>query len=128
MLLAIDLGNTNLTIGLYDSSNLGPHWRLATDHTRMPDEYGMQLTSLLEHSSIEPKQLTGIVLSSVVPPLTERVFGACIRYLNKEPLIISPALKLGITIGYDDPNVWVLTASQMLWAVQTKVWRSCLHN
>jgi type III pantothenate kinase len=103
MLLAIDLGNTNLTIGLYDGDTLGPHWRLATDHNRMPDEYGIQLTSLLEHYNVEHLELTGIVLSSVVPPLTHRIIEACQQYLKIEPLIITPSLKLGITIGYEDP-------------------------
>lgn len=104
MLLAIDLGNTNLTIGLYDGSQLGPHWRLATDHSRMPDEYGMQLASLLAHSKIISDELTGIILSSVVPPITNRILEACRRYLHKEPLIVSSVLKLGITIGYEDPS------------------------
>ena len=103
MLLAIDLGNTNLTIGLYDGEELGPHWRLSTDASRMPDEYGLQLSSLLEHSHIEQHQLDGVVLSSVVPPLTNRMVEACLRYLSEDPLIVSPDLKLGITIGYEDP-------------------------
>jgi type III pantothenate kinase len=103
MLLAIDLGNTNLTIGLYDGAELGPHWRLSTDASRMPDEYGLQLSSLLEHSHIEQHQLDGVVLSSVVPPLTSRMVEACLRYLSEDPLIISPDLKLGITIEYEDP-------------------------
>lgn len=103
MLLAIDLGNTNLTIGLYEGADLGPHWRLSTDAARMPDEYGLQLSSLLEHSHIEQHQLEGVVLSSVVPPLTSRMVEACLRYLSEDPLIITPDLNLGITIGYEDP-------------------------
>ena len=73
MLLTIDLGNTNLTIGLYQGENLQAHWRLATDHQRMPDEYGLQLHSLLRTSDCREDDLDGIVLSSVVPQLTERV-------------------------------------------------------
>jgi len=76
MLLTLDLGNTNLTIGLYDGDNLGWHWRLATDHARMPDEYGLQLLGLLDHAGHELKDLTGVALSSVVPPLTGRVVQA----------------------------------------------------
>lgn len=103
MLLAIDLGNTNLTIGLYEGADLGPHWRLSTDASRMPDEYGLQISSLLEHSHIEQHHLDGVVLSSVVPPLTNLMVEACLRYLSEDPLIISPELNLGITIGYEDP-------------------------
>ena len=73
MLLTIDIGNTNLTIGLYENEKLGARWRLATDHERMPDEYGLQILNLLQHSGCSPMQLAGICLSSVVPPLTSRV-------------------------------------------------------
>jgi len=64
----IDLGNTNLTLGLYQGETLRLHWRLATDQARMPDEYGIQILSMLEHGGCKPEELTGICLSSVVPP------------------------------------------------------------
>ena len=54
MLLTIDIGNTNLTLGLYDGETLGPRWRLATVHERMPDEYGLQFLGLLTHAGIDP--------------------------------------------------------------------------
>ena len=73
MLLIIDLGNTNLTLGLFHENDLVAHWRLATDAVRMPDEYGLQLLGLLQHYGYQPAQLDGVILSSVVPPLTERV-------------------------------------------------------
>jgi type III pantothenate kinase len=82
MLLAIDLGNTNLTIGLFDSEELRVHWRLSTDHNRMPDEYGLQLHNLLQICHCQDMQMEGIVLSSVVPPLTERLEQACVDYLG----------------------------------------------
>lgn len=103
MLLTIDLGNTNLTIGLYDGVNLNAHWRLSTDHQRMPDEYGLQLHSLLQNCKCKEKELSGIVLSSVVPPLTERIQQACRDYLEQEALVVSADLKLNVKILYDDP-------------------------
>src|SRR5665648_755154 len=78
MLLTIDVGNTNLTLGLYPGQEIGSHWRLATDHQRMPDEYGLQFLGLLEHASITPSELSGICLASVVPPLTPRWMQASI--------------------------------------------------
>ena len=69
MLLAIDIGNTNITLGLYDGETLGPRWRLATDHNRMPDEYGITLINLFQHAGLSPKEIDGIALASVVPPL-----------------------------------------------------------
>ena len=72
MLLTVDVGNTNVTLGLYQGDQLGPRWRLATDHERMPDEWGLQFVGLLVHASYRPADLTGICLASVVPPLTSR--------------------------------------------------------
>jgi len=104
MLLVIDIGNTNLTIGLYEGENLGWHWRLATDHNRMPDEYGLQLLGLLQHAGHNIYDLTGISLSSVVPPLTGRVVQACLEYLKQTPLVVDTGVKTGIRILYEDPK------------------------
>ncbi len=104
MLLTIDVGNTNLTLGLYEGDKLGPHWRLATDHARMPDEYGLQFLGLLEHAGFGRESLTGIVLASVVPPLTGRVAQACREYLKQEPLLVDVGVKTGIRVRYEDPR------------------------
>ncbi len=104
MLLTIDLGNTNLTIGLYDGEALSAHWRLATDHARMPDEYGLQLLGLLRNAERAPADLTGISLSSVVPQLTSRVIQACNEYLGQSPFVVDAGVKTGIRIRYEDPK------------------------
>ena len=104
MLLTIDIGNTNLTLGLYEGEALGPHWRLATDHARMPDEYGLQFLGLLEHAHCSVEDLTGIVLASVVPNLTGRVTQACREYLRQEALIVDAGVKTGVRIRYEDPR------------------------
>jgi type III pantothenate kinase len=104
MLLAIDVGNTNVTLGLYEGEQLGPHWRLATDHDRMPDEYGLQLLGLLEHAALPKESLTGVCLASVVPQLTQRVAQACRQYLDQEPLLVDAGVKTGIRIRYEDPR------------------------
>lgn len=104
MLLAIDVGNTNVTLGLYEGDKLNPHWRLATDHNRMPDEYGLQLLGLLQNAGKSIKDLTGISLASVVPPLTQRVVQACREYLKQEPLVVDTGIKTGIKIRYEDPK------------------------
>jgi type III pantothenate kinase len=110
MLLVIDIGNTNLTIGLYEvgAKHASPlptwHWRLATDHDRMPDEYGLQLLGLLQHAGYKVSDLKGIALASVVPPLTSRVVQACSQYLKIDPLIVDAGVKTGIRIRYEDPK------------------------
>jgi type III pantothenate kinase len=104
MLLTLDLGNTNLTIGLYDGRELRHHWRLATDHARMPDEYGLQLLGLLNRAGCESDCLNGVVLASVVPPLTGRLTQACREYLQRDPLVVDAGVKTGLRIRYDDPR------------------------
>ncbi len=104
MLLTIDLGNTNLTIGLYEGDTLAHHWRLATDQARMPDEYGLQLLGLLTNAGRTPADLSGACLSSVVPPLTGRMLQACQEYLKQDALVVDTGLKTGIRNLYEDPQ------------------------
>ena len=104
MLLTIDIGNTNLTLGLYNGDALSRHFRLATDHARMPDEYGLQFLGLLQNAGRTVADLTGVVLASVVPNLTTRVVQACQEYLQQEPLVVDAGVKTGIRIRYEDPR------------------------
>ncbi len=104
MLLTIDIGNTNITLGLYAGNELGPRWRLATDHERMPDEFGLQLVGLMSHAGKSNSDLSGVCLASVVPPLTGRVVDACRRYLEQEPLVVDAGVKTGVRIRYEDPR------------------------
>ncbi|MBN8579735.1 MAG: type III pantothenate kinase [Anaerolineae bacterium] len=104
MLLTIDIGNTNLTLGLYEGDTLGAHWRLATDHNRMPDEYGLQFLGLLQNAGKTIQDIKGISLASVVPPLTGRVIQACHEYLKQEPLVVDAGIKTGIKVRYEDPK------------------------
>jgi type III pantothenate kinase len=104
MLLTIDIGNTNITLGLYNGETLGPRWRLATVHERMPDEYGLQFLGLLSHAERDLTELTGICLASVVPPLTGKVVEACQNYLGLDPLVVDAGVKTGVRILYEDPR------------------------
>lgn len=104
MLLTIDIGNTNITLGLYKGETLGPRWRLATNHERMPDEYGVQLLGLLSHVGHQTNELTGACLASVVPPLTGRMVEACQRYVGLDPLVLDAGVKTGVRIRYEDPR------------------------
>jgi type III pantothenate kinase len=104
MLLTIDVGNTNLTLGLYADEQLGPRWRLATVHDRMPDEYGLQFLGLLNHAGFAPNDLSGVCMASVVPPLTSKISDACRQYLGQEPLVVDAGVKTGVHIRYEDPR------------------------
>ena len=104
MLLVIDIGNTNITLGVYDHDQLGPRWRLATAHDRMPDEYGLQFLGLLAHDAIDLSAITGVCLASVVPSLTGRILETCRRYLHREPLVVSAGVKTGVRVRVDYPQ------------------------
>jgi type III pantothenate kinase len=104
MLLCIDVGNTNITLGLYDGEILGPRWRLATDHERMPDEFTLQLLGLLSHSGLGREQVAGAAIASVVPPLTGRWVEVCRRGLELEPLVVDSSVETGVRILYEEPG------------------------
>lgn len=104
MLLTLDLGNTNITFGLYDGETLGPRWRLATNHEQMPDEYGIKFLIMLKHAGHGPDELTGVCMASVVPPLTGKIVEACRNYLHKDPLVVDAGTKTGVRIRYEDPK------------------------
>ena len=104
MLLTIDIGNTNITLGLYQGKDLGSRWRLATAYDHMPDEYGLQLIGLLEHAGFTPEEVTGICMASVVPPITGKIIEACRQYLNKDPLVVDAGVKTGVRVRYEEPR------------------------
>ncbi|MBX3013475.1 MAG: type III pantothenate kinase [Caldilineaceae bacterium] len=104
MLLCLDIGNTNVTIGLYQGDQLGPHWRLATDHDRTPDEFAMQLISLLNFAKLGIDAIDGVALASVVPPLTGKWVELCRLYLQCEPLVVDANTKTGVRIRYETPQ------------------------
>lgn len=103
-MLCIDVGNTNITLGLYRGETLGPRWRLATDHERMPDEFGLQVVGLLAHAGIAPEEVVEAAIASVVPPLTGRWVQVCRAYLNCEPLVVDAHTHTNVRILLDDPS------------------------
>jgi type III pantothenate kinase len=104
MLLTIDIGNTNITFGLYQGETLGPRWRIRTIHEKMPDEYGVLIDQLFRHQGYRPDQVTGAVIASVVPPLTPIFTQACQTYVGHTPLIVDAGVRTGVRIRYDNPR------------------------
>jgi type III pantothenate kinase len=104
MLLAVDIGNTGITIGLYTTEILGPRWRLASDNERTADEYGILLIQLLERAGIASGAINEIAIASVVPPLTATIERACRDYLKTVPLVVDAGTRTGIPLRYEDPK------------------------
>jgi len=104
VLLTIDIGNTNVTLGLYEGKTLAAAWRMATAHERMPDEYGLQMLGLLQHQGFGPADVDGVAMASVVPPLTGTFAAACDKYLSRNPFIVDAGVRTGVRIRYEDPK------------------------
>jgi type III pantothenate kinase len=104
MLLAVDIGNTGITLGIFDGDTLGPCWRLASDSERTVDEYGILLSQLLERAGKPSRRVESIAIASVVPPLTGIIDRACCDYLGVKPLVVDAGTRTGIRIRYEDPK------------------------
>lgn len=105
MLLAVDIGNTNITLGLFAGQELRATWRLATDPDRMPDEYGIILSGLLAHGGWSPADVRDGVISSVVPPLVPTFLEVFRRYFGGiRPLVLEAGVKTGVKILYENPR------------------------
>ena len=103
-LLCIDIGNTNIVLGLYAGQELVTHWRIATDHQRLADEYAVLLLSLFQQRQLTAQAVDGIIISSVVPPLTGTFEELCRTYFRHKPLIVGAGVKTGVRIRYDNPR------------------------
>lgn len=104
MLLAIDIGNTNVKLGIFDGDKLKATWNLATGIHRTPDEYGGVVLNLMERKKVLPSKVTGVVLCGVVPPLLPTFVELCKKYLNTEPLVVEAGVKTGMRIRLDNPR------------------------
>lgn len=104
MLLAVDVGNTNIVAGLFAGSEVVAHWRIATDRNRMADEYGMLLRDLVERAGLSADDVDAGVLASVVPPVRTAICQAIRSYFGLEVLVVSPSLDLGIDVRYSPPH------------------------
>ncbi len=104
MLVALDAGNTNVTIGVFEQSDLVAHWRLRTIHDQTVDEWGILLRNLLALSSIDIGQVDGIIVGSVVPPLDPTLAAMAERYFHTEAMFVGPETDTGLKILYDNPH------------------------
>ena len=100
MLLALDVGNTNLTVGVFEGDRLTADWRIRTDRDRTTDEHGILLTNLLAHGGIDRAEITGLAISSVVPTMNDSLQRLGRRYFNADPFLVGPGTDFGIGIRY----------------------------
>lgn len=104
MLLAIDIGNTNVALGVFDGELLKATWRVSTEPGRMSDEYGLFLRQLLPTKGVRPGDVGAVAICSVVPPLTQTFVDLCENYFNVVPLVVNSGVRTGVKVMYDNPK------------------------
>lgn len=104
MLLALDAGNTNITVGVFEGARLIAHWRLSTIQEQTADEWGILLRNLFALSSLDLGQVDGIIIASVVPPLDGSLAQMASRYFRTEAMFVTSATDTGLRICYDNPR------------------------
>ena len=104
MLLAVDIGNTDTTLGVFEGEELRATWHMATSIHRMVDEYAALLLNLLHHRGLETSDIKEVALCSVVPPLITTFNELCQRYFHTSPLVITAGVKTGVRICMDNPR------------------------
>ena len=104
MLLAIDIGNTNVTLGVFDGEALVATARVATEPGRMADEYGLTLSQILPAKGVAIQQVDAVAMCSVVPPLTPTFAALCAEYFDLAPLVVGAGVRTGVRVLYDNPR------------------------
>ncbi|MGL5695050.1 MAG: type III pantothenate kinase [Peptostreptococcaceae bacterium] len=104
MLLVFDVGNTNMVLGIYKDKELIKDWRINTDKEKTSDEYGILISSLFNYENIQMNEIQDVIISSVVPNVMHSLENFCLKYCNKQPLVVGPGIKTGLNIKYDNPK------------------------
>lgn len=104
MLLAVDVGNTNIVIGLFKKDELIINWRMSTDKSKTADELGMLISQLFNYNNYNMEDITDVIISSVVPSIMYSLEHMSKKYCNCEAIIIGPGIKTGLNIKYDNPR------------------------
>lgn len=104
MILVLDVGNTNIVIGVYNKKELITEWRISTAMTRSADEYGIQFKNLFELGKIQISEIDGVIISSVVPTIMYSLEHMVRKYFKLDPLVVGPGVKTGINVKYDNPR------------------------
>jgi len=104
MLMVIDVGNTNIVVGVHNGKKWVASWRLSSSRSRTSDEFGIVLGNMFSYSGVDMSKITDIIMSTVVPPLLVPLTNMCKRYFNIDPFVVSAKIKTGLILHYDNPN------------------------
>ncbi len=104
MILLVDVGNTNIVLGVHNGQEYIASWRISSDGNKTSDEYSIQVMQLFNVSGIDPKEIKGVIVSSVVPNIMHSLENMLKKCFCREPIIVGPGIKTGINIKYDNPK------------------------
>ncbi len=104
MLLAIDVGNSNITFGVYDGRNLRTTWRMDSRQERTSDESGILIVQFLHHAGLNAEDIGAVILCTVVPPVMHSLLNAIRKYIGREPVAVEPGIRTGLNIRYENPR------------------------
>lgn len=104
MLLAFDVGNTNIVLGVFKDGKLLENWRMETDANKSADEYGMVINQLFKYAGIDANEICDVIIATVVPSVLYTLQHLSLKYFNKKPIIIESGVKTGLQIRYDNPK------------------------
>lgn len=104
MLLAFDVGNTNIVLGVFKDGNLIENWRMETDSNKSADEYGMLVNQLFDYAGLDMKEVEDVIIATVVPSVLYTLQHLSLKYFNKKPIVIESGVKTGLLIKYDNPK------------------------
>lgn len=104
MILAVDIGNSNIVLGVFDGDDIIGNWRMVTRKDKTSDEYGIFILNSLRYSDIDKNKIKSAIVSSVVPNVMHSFENALKKYFDIEPIIVGPGIKTGITISNDNPR------------------------
>jgi len=104
MLLAFDVGNTNIVLGVFKDGKLVTNWRLETDIRKSADEYGMIINQLFRYQELSPDDITDVIIATVVPSILYTLQHLSIKYFRRKAIVIGPGIKTGLVIKYDNPK------------------------
>lgn len=104
MLMVMDIGNTNIVVGVHDGKKWIAHWRLSSSRSRTSDEFGIILGSMFQAGGVDMKAVKDIIVSTVVPPLLVPLCNMCKRYFGITPFVVTSNCNTGLKLDYDHPN------------------------
>ena len=104
MIFTMDVGNTNIKTALFEGTEMKKYWRVSTNRMYTSDEYGILLTNLFHNEGMEPREVEGVAISSVVPTINFTLEHMCKNYFGKAPMMVAPGVKTGVNLKYENPR------------------------